>query len=148
MFEIDLIGKQRPVRGTEGAERIRSEQDFVCRVIGHHDLRPVDHRGVHKREGMHTAAEGIPLVHDLAHAIHVKGEILFHHDGKLLIADYLHVRITPHQLFKRGAVIRLHMMDDDVIQVPSGERVRNVLEEYAADSGVYGIKQDRLLVQQ
>ena len=146
--KIDLIREQGSVQRAEGAERVCGEQDAAGRIIGHHDLRPVDHRSIHERQCMRAAAEGVPFLHDLRHAIHVKCEILLHHDSQLLVADDLHIRVAADKLFKSRAVVRLHMMDHDIVKMAAVQAFFNILKKHGAHSRIDRIKEYSLLVKE
>ena len=146
--KIDLVRKQSTVQSTEGTERVSGEQNAIGRIIGHHDLRPVNHRSIHKRQSVSAAAEGIPLFHDLRHAIYVKCEILLHHDSQLLVADDLHIRIAADKFLQSRTVVRLHMMDNDIVQMAAVQGFFNIFKKHSSDSCIDCIKQNSLLVKE
>mgnify|MGYP006922389664 CR=1 FL=1 len=54
-----LAGGER----AEGAEAVGGEEDLLHALIAHHHLRPVDHGGHDKGEGVTAQGEGVPLLH-------------------------------------------------------------------------------------
>ena len=145
--KVHLIRKERTVCGAEGSEGIGGEKNPVGGIVGHHDLRPVDHRSIYEGQCMRTAREGLSLLHDDTHRIHVKREILLHHDRKLLVAEDPDIRIAPHQLFERRAVVRFHVMHHDIVQMTAGKRIFDILKEHCSDRGIHRVEQNSLLIQ-
>ena len=47
-----------------GAEGVGAEQGFLRGIIGHHDLRPVDHRGHDEGEGMPAGRERVHFLNE------------------------------------------------------------------------------------
>ena len=60
--EVQLVVKQIAARGAKGAESVGGEEKLLAGLIGHHDLRPVDHGSHMEVEGMPAQGEGIPLL--------------------------------------------------------------------------------------
>jgi len=48
----------------------------------------------------------------------------------------------------QGAVIRLHMLDDHIVQIPAIQRDMEILQKELSDRFIDGVEQDSLLVQQ
>ena len=146
--KVDLIGKQLAVQGDEGAEGVRREQGAVGGVKGDHGLRPVDHGGADEGDLVAAEGEGVPLLHlDAAVAFQMEAELPHQHEG-LFGGDDLHLGVPQQDLLNGGAVIRLHVVDDQVIQGPVPQQVLDVFQQLAAGGPVHRVKQDGFLVQQ
>ena len=146
--EVHLIGKQRPVQCAEAAEGVRRQQQLVRLVVGHHHLRPVDHGRRHKAQGMPAGAEGIPLLDDGDAPRHLRAEELPHHGLGHGAAHELRLGIVLGQIRQLRRVIRLHVVYHDVVQLPSCQRVGQILPERAAHHAVHAVEQHGLLVRQ
>ena len=146
-LEVQLVGKDVSVQRAEGAEGVRGIQHLVGGVEGHHDLRPVDHRGHDKGEGVAACGQGVALLHQRRAAVDVEGEVVPDHRQRLGVADDPDVGVAQHQLAHRGAMVRLHVVDHQVIQAARPEQVFEVLKEHLADAPVHGVDQRGLLVQ-
>ena len=70
------------------------------------------------------------------------------HGRNAVGADKGRLRMAQQQLGKRAAVIRLHVLHDEIIQRTSVQAVRHVFKKDLADRGVDRVKQDGFFVQQ
>ena len=116
--EVHLIGKESAVHVAEGAEGVGGEENAVGGVKGHHDLRPVDHGGFHEGKIVPSGGEHLALLGLYPAALHIEGEELLHHGLGGGVADDLHVRVLLDHLGQGGGVVRLHVVDDHVVQMP------------------------------
>ena len=122
-LEVHLIGKQLAVQRAEGAESVGGKEDAVGNVEGHHGLRPVDHRRTHKGDGVLTEGEGIALLHlDALMPVHMEAELTHEHEG-LLVGDQLHLGMAQQDLLDAGGVIRLQMVDQQVVQLAAVQHI-------------------------
>ena len=146
--EIHLIGKQRPVYGAKGAKGVGGEENLLCEIIGHHHLRPVDHRSHDKGIAVVAGLKHVPFLHNLHRGRHVKGEVLGHHIGGLLVAENPDSGIAADHLLNGGGVVRLHMLHHQGVQLPPGQDMVDILKEYPVHAVVHSVKQNRLLIHQ
>ena len=110
-----------PVQGTELAEGIGGEEDFIRPVIGHEHFGPVNHGGGNELQGMGAQGELRSLgSHDPAVGILLSVEILHHGEG-LGGGDDDSRGIFIHEAGNIGGMIRLHMLDHEVIRKAAGE---------------------------
>ena len=105
------------------------------------------HRRHDEREGVLAEADRVALVYDDGAGVNVKGEEVADHLADLLVADDLRFRMAQHHVAEGLGVVRLHVMDDDVVERAAVEHVFEVFEELAGDGVIDGVEQDGLLVQ-
>ena len=131
---------------TEGAESVGGEQYFIRRVVGHHDLGPVDHRGHDEGEVVPAGAQRVTLSHNVQPGVEVGVEVVLQHRLDLCIADDGRLRVFRGDVADGRGVVRFHVGDDKVVEFPVSQLVGKVLEEAVADGLVNGVEQDGLLV--
>ena len=108
----------------------------------------MDHRGVDKGDGVLAEALGIPLV-DLLDGAGVQPEAeLVEQRHRLGGGDDLYLRPAQEDFLNRGGVVRLHVVDDQIVQGTAVQNGLDIGEELAADRPVGGVEQDGFLVQQ
>ena len=147
--EVDLIGKQRAVDRAERAEGVGREQRARRQIIADHDLRPVDHRGAQERERVVAGLEGVALLDEMEGVL--RGDAaaeLLQHGADAVAADDDGLRMAQQHLADRAGVVRLHVVDDEIVELAPGQNVVDVLEEYLADRRIDRVEQDGLVVEQ
>ena len=145
--EIGLISKKSAVERAEKAESVGRKEDAVGTLIRHHDLGPVHHRRVDKVQHMAAAGEGIALLDKHDPVGEVAGKKLAQHGFDLCVADDLHVGIADDQIADRVSVIRLHVGNDQIVQLPPSERKLDVFKEGLIDSLVDRVEQHGLFIE-
>ena len=135
------------VQGTEFAEGIGGEQHFVVGVIGHNDLRPVHHGGGDEAEGVFAQGQGVPVADHHAAVGIVGAEHVLHHQKGQVGGHYHCFRVMSEEHVDVGGVVRLHVLDDEVIRGAAPEPGFQVLQPFPAEACVYGVKDGDLLVQ-
>ena len=146
--KIHLVGEDRAVERAENAEGVRGEERVRALVVGHHDLRPVDHRGKIERELVRAGGEHVAFPDEL-HVLHgVLAEKLRDHHGGLVVADDRGFRVAQQQLRERGGVVRLHVVYDHIVERPPAELVLQIFKEGAAHGLIDRVKEDGLLVRE
>ena len=145
--KVHLVGKEVAIESAEAAEGVRRQQELVRTVVGHHHLGPMDHGRRHKLQRMAAGAEGVSL---LAHAdavvVDMTEELADHglgHSG----AEDLHIREAQHHVLQLGGVVRLHVVDHDVVQGAAIQGVVQIFPELVDHLGIHRVKQDGLFVQ-
>ena len=146
--EIHLVRVQIAVQRAEGAEGVGGIERFRRCVIGHHDLRPMHHRGHDESKGVFAGRERVHLLDELQAAVNVKCEEILHHRARLGVADDGYFRMAQDKLADGRGVVGLHVLHDEIVELPAGEHMVDVFKEQAADGLVHGVDQDGLLVQQ
>ena len=146
-LEVHLVGEENAVQGAEGAEGVGGKEDLVGAVIADHHLRPVDHGGEGKGEGVPAGAQGVPLFDQQSpagvDAVKLPDQI----DG-LAVAHHGGLRVAQHQISQRGGVVGLHVVDEHIVQRSAVQRMLQIFKELGLDGAVHGIQQDGFLVQQ
>ena len=145
--KVHLVGEQRPVQRSKGAERVRGEEDLVRTVVGHHHLRPVDHGGHAEGQRMPPQGQGLPLF-DHQGVDGGLSEKLGEHRQGLLVAHHRHIRTAGQQVPERGGVVRLHVVNDYVVQSAAVQDVVQVFKKLVGDAAVHRVKQHGLFIQQ
>ena len=146
-FKIHLIRKKVAGERAERAECIRRKERLCRGVVGDHGLRPMHHRRHQERKRVAASRERIALGNNLAARINIKQEKLPDHRNGLRVGDDGYLRVAQHEFFHRGGMIRLHVVDDEVIKLPSGQHVRKAFKEYAAHGFVHGVEQNGFFIQ-
>ena len=146
--EVRLVGEEPAVERAEEAEGVRGEKDAVRRIVGHHDLGPVDHRGVDEVQHMAAAGEAVSLLDQDETIGKVDVEELAEHGLDLRVADDLHLRIADDQITDGIGVVGLHVRDEQIVELTSAERVFHVFKEGLIDRLVNGVEEHGLLVEQ
>ena len=136
------------VVGSEFAETVGGEQDLVGAVIGHHDLRPVDHRREHEGQHMPAERQAFPVLDLLPFCggIQVK-ELVHHHEG-LAVRDDRGVRIYLHKVLDIPSMVGFHMLDNQVIRLASAKSFRHIVQPLMGKMNVHRVHHGDLVVQQ
>ena len=146
--EIHLIRIQIAVQRAKGAKGVGGVERFGSCVIGHHDLRPVDHRGHDEGKGMPTGRKRIHFLDKLHAAVDVECEEVLHHGVRLGVADDSHLRVAQDKFTDGRGMVGFHVLYDEVIQLPAGEYMLNVFKVQTADRFIHGVDQDGFFVKQ
>src|SRR5699024_8147343 len=113
-----------------------------------HDLRPVDHRRKDKVEGVGAQFQGAAVGGGQAAAGQVQPfkEIAHHgqglgggHDGGF--------RVSGQEGGDAGAVVRLHVVDNQVVGLAAVQHGGQVGEPFLGEVDVHGVQHGHLLVQ-
>ena len=146
--EVHLIGEQGTVQRAEAAEGIGGQQQFVRLVIGHQHLRPVDHGRGDKAQGMAAGAEGVTLLHHGDAAGQLRVEELGDHVLGGGTAQDAHVRVLAGQVGHLGGVVRLHVVDHQIVRGFAVQDVGHIFTEGGTHGAVHRVEQDSLVVHQ
>lgn len=73
--------------------------------------------------------------------------VVFEHAVYLLIADNGGFGMAQEHFGKRRRMVGLHVMDDDIVELPAAQNVLHVFEELFGDGMIDGIEERRLLVE-
>ena len=113
--KIHLVGEDRAVERAENTEGVRGEERVRGFVVGHHDLRPVNHRSHIERKLVRARGERVALLDELHAPCGAGAEKLRDHHGRFVVAYDRRFRVAQQQLRKRGGVVRLHVVHDQII---------------------------------
>ena len=116
-LEVTLVRVDAGVHRTEGAEDIRGEERACRLVIAHEDLRPVHHRRHVMHKLMMPGVQDIAVFHDLLFVFHGRDIKLVQELEGLCVADEDHLREHVQDVLDLRAVVRLHVMQHEVIQL-------------------------------
>lgn len=147
-LKVDFVVEEHAVQSAEGAESIGREEHAIGRVKGHHDLRPVNHGSIDKEQIVFAEREGVKFVDDLFFRIAKVKLELIHHLESLFGGDNGGFRMGLMHQADGGAVIRLHMVDDDVIEWTASKSLFNIVQVLIAIIPVDGIEDRGFFVQQ
>ncbi len=131
----------------ELAEAVGGKQNLLAVLIADHHLRPVDHGRHNKMEGMAAQREGIPLLHRDLTACILAGEKLGEHGKGLGVAHQRHVRIFLRQQADASGVVRLHVLDHQIIRLASGQGLLHIPHPGHRPAAVHRVHHRHLLVQ-
>ena len=127
------------VESPEFAETVSGEEHLVLRVVGHHDLRPVNHRSRDEAESMGAKFEGVALFDDDSSVLKLGAEEVAHHRERLCGGYDRRVGIVVHEVENIRAVVRLHVLDDQVVGLFVTERFLEVVEPLMGEIAVNGV---------
>ena len=74
--------------------------------------------------------------------IHIKVEKLLHHLKCLRVSDQREIRVAEQQLLDQRAVIRFHVIYDQIIQRPSIQHMSQIFKKLSADRTVRRIQKN------
>ena len=134
------------VKRTELAEAVRGEEDLVRRIVGDDHLGPVDHRRRDERKYMLAGLEGVAFLHDESTARVVVAEIVLHHHERLRARHDRRRRIRRGELRDVRGVVRLHVLDDQIVDRRLADLVLDVLQPLVPETLVDRVEDDGLLV--
>ena len=97
---------------------------------------------------MPAGRERVHFLDELQTAVDVKREEVLHHRARLGVADDGQLRVAQDELADGRGMVRLHMLHDEVVELPPAQHMVDVLKEQAADGLIAGVEQHRFLVQQ
>ena len=145
--EVALVGEDAAVERAEGAEGVGGEEYLVGGVVGHHDLRPVHHRGHDEGEAVAAGAEGVALLDQMYAVGEVGGEEAREHVAYLCVADNFGLGIAQGDVLDGGGVVGLHVGDYQVVELAAAQDVGHVVEEVVRHGLVNRVEEYGLLVE-
>ena len=134
------------VQGAELAETVSGEQDLVRGVVGHHNLRPVDHGREHEVQLVLAQIQHIAVLHFQALSDLDVGEELGDHVKGLAVAHHHCLRVFLHKCLDGGGVVRLHVLHDQIIRRHIAQRQLDVLQPFFCLGLIDGIHDSDLVV--
>ena len=106
------------------------------------------HRRHHKVKCVFSGGESISFLYCDRSALQVKIEELADHRESLCVSDDLNFRVAENEIFDHGAVVRLHMVYNEVIQCAAVQYSLDIFKELASYRVVRSVKEHRLFVHQ
>ena len=134
------------VQSTELAEAVSGEENLVIGIIGHNDLRPVNHGRTHKGQGVLAQAQGIALAHHNAPIGVVVAEEVLHHHERLGGGNHGRLGVDLQEIGDVGRVVRLHVLHHQVVRLAAAQGVLNVVQPLMGKAPVYGVHDGDLFV--
>ena len=120
------------------------EKDLIGRVIGDHHFRPMYHRCHIETELMYARVQCISLFHliqSIGNAME-SGQ----HTKRLGVAYNLHSRILLAEQANATRMVRLHVIDNQIIQRASLQSLSYLLQEKIRIADIDRVDQDRLFI--
>ena len=146
-FTIDVLVDNAAIESAEAAKGIAREEQrrsilaAIVRLPGrcerHHRFRPVDHRCQHEGQFDNSRFDGI-AVFNLFEGCVETVEALYHLAG-LFVSNEGDVGVVFLDECQRPAVVRLHVVDDEVIDGSVADDCMNVLDELGEKTHIDGI---------
>ena len=134
------------VQRAELAESVRGEQDLLRGLVGHHDLRPVNHGREHKVQLMLAQIQHVAVSHFDGLADLDVREVLSDHLESLAVADHGGLGIFLHEGLDRRGVVRFHVLHHQVIRAHAPQRQLDVLQPLIGLSLIDGIHDRDLII--
>ena len=97
---------------------------------------------------MPAGAERVHLADNDGARVDVEREEVLDHCQRLFVADDLHIRMAQDQILHQRAVVRLHVVDDQIVERASVQHVLDIFKEDAAHGAVGSVQQDSLFIEQ
>ena len=131
MVQRKLAVQDTAVQGTERAERIRREEYLVFGAISDHHFGPVNHRRHIEREVFLAERNAFALFDFPGEGM--DAVISVEHLKGFGIAHDLHLGVEQAQGFDRRGVVRLHVIDHQVIDRPVFQDRADIVDELFAE---------------
>ena len=135
------------IQCAELAEAVGGEQHLVVGIIGHNDLRPVDHGSGNKGQGVLAQGQGGAFAHHDSTVSVVIAEELLHHVEGLGGGHHCCVGVDLQKIGDVGGMVRLHMLYHQVVRLTAGQRVLNIVQPLVGEIAVHRVHNGDLLVQ-
>ena len=132
--------------GAKFAKCIRREEDFVRAVISHHDFRPVNHRSKDKIQDVGAQFQRVAGLYGLADIGGNVLEELIQHGKCFGISHNNRIRIGFHEFHDAGGVVRLHVLDDEIVNLAAVQLRADIVQPFIPETDVDGIEESRLPV--
>ena len=134
------------VKSLEGTKSVSTEEDAVGGIQGCHRFRPVHHRHLDKRKVVFAGAEGIASAYrDTFFAMIVE---LCHEVEAFFRRNNGGFRVTQNDFLECRRMVRLPVIDDDVVQRTSIQDMVQVVQEIRCKFEIDRIKQHCFFIQQ
>ena len=143
--EVGLVRVQRTGQGLERSESVGGEEDPLGDVVREHDLGPVDHHGEHEAQGVSAGGDLVALL-DLQFVLGLDVVEVVQHVERLAVPDDGDLGPGLQDLGDARPVVGLHVVDDEVVQVPPVQGGAEVAPVLSRDGRVAGVQQAGLLV--
>ena len=129
------------VHCTESAKGISRKQCAGCGFIAHNNFRPVHHRCCYKMQCMPAKAKAVAVFYcdDAVAQIHI--EKLADHPACLCRCDHFHFREHFDKAADVGTVVRLHMMNNKIIQISAIQQMGQIFKKGVRNKAVYCVCQ-------
>ena len=141
--EIIASGFARPVllhvQRPELAEAVRREQDLVGLVIGHQDLRPVNHRRPDEVQGVRAEGERIALLDHDPLVRKVGAEKVAHHGERLRAGHHGRFGIGLQEVDDVRRVVGLHVLHDQIVGLAPRQRRAHVIQPFVGEVRVHRV---------
>ena len=129
------------VQCTEASESICGEKDFFAFLISNHDFWPVYHRCEIKTQRMGTKGNRIIFLYGDGLAIQICVIKLFGKCQSFGIPHNFQIREPQQKFFDIGTVVRLHVIDDQIVQRTSVQDIVNIFQELMGNRGIHCVDQ-------
>ncbi len=117
------------VERTESAECIACEKDSAFFSESHHCFRPMHHGSHQESQGDFSEVEFVSVAYGNEAFLICDSVKTSYHSHSLLVADYLHFRILCCKERNGTAVVRLHMVDDEIVYFRAAQHFVKVAEK-------------------
>ena len=138
---VKLVVDNSSIQCAEAAESVAREQNFLFLHIGHHGLRPVEHRSEEEFQSHTPEVDGV-AVGNGDDVLLVNDVIPFKHIGCLCITYNFEVRECMEQGNDATRVVRFHVVDYKIVNLHGivdvldfGYLLESVRQFYAIDDG-------------
>ena len=135
------------IQSAELAEAVSREQNLVVRIVGHHNLGPVDHGCKSEGQSVLAQGQGAEVFHRQSVLHGEVGEELADHSKGFYIGHHGHFRVSIHKGFHRSGMVRLHVLDHQIVGLTACQSLADVLQPLSGLAGIDGVHNSHLFVQ-
>ena len=107
----------------------------------------MDHGCQIEMQGVPAQIQGIVFLHRQGAALQIHVIELTDELEGLVVAHHLQVRVAQQQLLNAGTMIRLHVVDHQIVQGSAVQGVQDIFQELTGNGGIHRIHQRCFFVQ-
>ena len=135
------------IKCAEFTKSVSRKQNFVCAVVSYHNFRPVYHRSKHESKHMSAKGQGLTISNFKSSALKIQvSEEVLHHAKSLGICHDRCIRICIHKVLDICCVVRLHMLNYQVIRLRAIQNCCDVIEPFLCEVCINSIHNCDLLI--
>ena len=134
------------IERTEFTEAVCGEQNFFCAVVSYHNFRPVHHRSKDKGKLMGAERKCTAVFYFDFASLKVEFKEVLDHVECFFVGNNRSVRINFEEICHVCRMVRLHMLDDQVIRCTSVKDLLDIVKPFMREIGIHGIHNRDLVI--
>ena len=141
---VDVVIDNSAIQRTKASEGIAREEHLVLSIKSDHGFWPMNHRNKHERKLVVAKVQSLAILN--LHNIFCYAIEAFEHAESLLVAHNLDVRIILLDECDRTAMVWLHMVDDEIVDIAVAYHLVDILKILCEEIHLYCIYQCYLFI--